>query len=170
MTRPSVKTASSPSRLRKAPLFRRFPHCSPAAPSALHEAQDFKRGIPGAVRDRHPASATKIIAHSPAPRMLRIPSLSSNSSSTIRPEARPYHTAGTARPRRLKDRMRGRDLPSRNFVFSELRSAGPSYLATGKNSPGGIQGIFLSGILPDHLRGLHSSIFTHSFQPIWSSN
>jgi hypothetical protein len=39
----------------------------------------------------------------------------------------------------------------------------------GKTAQPRIQGIFLPGILPDHLRGLHNSILIHSFQAIWSS-
>ena len=40
----------------------------------------------------------------------------------------------------------------------------------GKTAQPRIQGIFLPGILPDHLRGARNSILVHPLQAIWSSD
>jgi hypothetical protein len=80
------------------------------------------------------------------------------------------HPGGIPRACRRDDRMRGRDLPSPHSVFTENCAVQRNRLATRENGSVADQGIFLPGILANHLRGLHSSTFDSFILPIWSSD
>jgi hypothetical protein len=145
-----------------------MPRCSPRGSGCFALAQDLGRspeaGIPRTVRVkpseigllflqqgnqstcRRPAQVSEWVAHR----------LNSKSSSTTRPNARPppcYRRYGKTYLHSISSRLR-----------DGIQFAGDE----GKQLSLGIQGIFLPGILPDHLRDPHNSILIHPFQAIWS--